>query len=137
METITLKSGAKLGLQIAKLRESRTLMQKVAQEVKKAGLELKPEMLEEDLTSLFDGLLQLIGSEELFQCVLECAKTCTYDMGNGALKIEHGTFEPAIARKDLVPVAMEVMKLNILPFFEGVDWQSYLPKKTEPVESPK
>ena len=54
---------------------------------------------------------------------------CTID----GKKVVKDTFEPEDARQDYLPVAWEVMKLNLTPFFRGLDLSSLT--RNEPAES--
>jgi hypothetical protein len=46
--------------------------------------------------------------------------------------ITRETFESEGARRDLIPVALEVMKLNLLPFFEDLLLPSSTPDEATP-----
>ena len=73
-----------------------------------------------DINVLWNVMLTLLGSPRIEAAFFECAKTCTLDVKGPVEKITRETFEPAEARRDLIPIALEVMKENLLPFFEDL-----------------
>ena len=87
----------------------------------------------EDVDVLKNLLMQLVGSPTLESVIFECLVRCTL---NGT-KITAETFEGEGARADFYPAAVEVLKINILPFFGNLLSTLSLPKATETASTQK
>lgn len=72
------------------------------------------------LNTLKNVVCQLLASDAVESAFFECAARCTID---GAA-IKRDTFENPDARGDFLPVAWEVIRFNLSPFFEGLDLSS-------------
>jgi hypothetical protein len=137
METaITLKSGAILELKMAPFSSGMKLFKTIANELKGVdvelgGLDLK-EIGSKDINSLKNVIFQLLGSDAIEACFFDCAKHSLHE----GQKISRLTFEPENARGDYLPVAWEVIKFNIAPFFSGLDLSSLTKSKPKPSGQP-
>jgi hypothetical protein len=89
-----------------------------------------------DVNVLWQIVLTLLGSREIEAAFFECAKVCTLNTVGPDVKIDRTTFEPEEVRRDMIPVALEVMKENLSPFFEDLLSQSPIPG-AETAASPK
>lgn len=123
-DPLTLKSGSILEVGIASFSAGTRLMKTVAKELALVNFDLNlssfSELSGQDVNVLKNAVFQLMQSDSLEAALMECAKKSTY---NGE-KITAQTFEPENARQDYLPVAWEVMKANLAPFFRGLDLSS-------------
>lgn len=121
---ITLKSGAVLQVGIASFTEANRLLKAVALEL--AKVEFSIDNLDfsalggRDINTLKNALLQVVASESIETALFVCMKRCLYD----DVQITRDTFEPEKTRPDYIPVAWEVMKANLSPFFSGLRFGS-------------
>ena len=138
-EVLDLKSGARVEMEIAPLAESAALRRAMAAEIVKADITIDMKKLdlkaiaETDLAgdvfnSIKNVMLLLIASETVERQLFICMRRCRYN----DVKITAETFEPKEARGDFLPIALEVIKMNVLPFFAGLDWTSLMPARTVP-----
>jgi hypothetical protein len=128
-EITTLKSGAKVELHEADFETANALFQAVAAEVIKVQTGIKFDLsrgmaglaeIEFPLDAMKNVICQIAASKEAGALIMDCMGSCLY---NGQ-KITRATFQPTSARQDYLPLALEVMKLNVLPFFSGLDLKS-------------
>ncbi len=121
MDSIQLKSGASLAVTIASFSAGNRLMKTVARELSSVdfNLDLKSfaELSDKDINVLKNVAFQILQSDAIESALLECMKKCLYNEE----RITEKTFEPENARPDYLPVAWEVMKANLRPFFSGLD----------------
>lgn len=121
-DPITLKSGNELQVGIAPFAVGNRLLKTVAREL--AAVEFNMDLGEidlskvstKDINTLKNAAFRLLQSDDVEKAVMECMKRCLY---NGQA-IQPNTFEAEAARQDYLPVAWEVMKANLLPFFSGL-----------------
>lgn len=112
MKEVKLPSGAVLKMTPSPFAVSKALYQQLLREAK--GLQISSKM---EIGSLYKELFCIgLSSEAVEKCLWECFKRCTYNAGNGDLKIDESTFEPVERRDDYLMVCMEVAKENVLPF---------------------
>lgn len=136
-ETLTLESGAKLDLGMAPFATGMKLFKTVANELKLVNFELGLEdmnlrrLADKDINTFKNAILQLAGSDALEAALFACMERCLY---NG-VKIDRKTFEPEDARADYLPVAWEVMKYNLAPFFKNLSL-SFRTQPGTPAPSP-
>jgi hypothetical protein len=122
-ETVTLPSGAVLGIQMAPFATGMNLFKTVCRELKAAGVELDLTALgEKDMSALLTPVLQIAGSDAVERCIWDCLKRCTYNNR----RITPETFETMPARGDWLKVAWEALRANLAPFFASLDWQSLI-----------
>ena len=123
-DPITLKSGSTLEIGIASFASGNRLMKTVARELAAVSFDFNlsnfSDLSGQDINVLKNAVFQLLQSDALEAALMECAKKSLY---NGE-KITPQTFEPEDARQDYMPVAWEVMKANLSPFFKGLDLSS-------------
>ena len=136
--TITLKSGHHLVINLASLAAASDLKNAIANDFQARvslngvsdslvfalltgdRMKVLAAIAGSDVNVLWNIVLTLLGSPRIEAAFFECAKTCTLDVKGPVEKITRETFEPAEARRDLIPVALEVMKENLSPFFEDL-----------------
>ena len=123
-DPITLKSGSTLEIGIASFAAGNRLMKTVARELASVSFDFNlssfSDLSGQDINVLKNAVFQLLQSDALEAALMECAKKSLY---NGE-KITPQTFESDDARQDYMPVAWEVMKANLSPFFRGLDLSS-------------
>lgn len=124
MDAIVLKSGHVLQLGMPEFKHAKKLLKVCARELKSVDINLEGLDLETikgmDAGVLVKALLQVIGSDTVEEAVIECAsKSLLNDK-----QIKDVTFEPADMRQDFLPVAWEVMRLTLVPFFAGLSLPS-------------
>lgn len=136
-ESVPLKSGRTLVLGMASFSVSMKLFKTIANELKQVDAEFNIESVdlkklgEKDINTFKTAILQLLGSDALEMAVFQCAEKCLLD----GQKITRQTFEPEDMRPDFFPVAWEVIKYNLTPFFTGLEFSSSIaPSPT--VQSP-
>lgn len=132
----TLKSGRVLLLQLSSFAVSARLRKVVAAELKhvsigevtKVAAGLTPEELlakgDLPLDTLKSLVCQFLASDAVEDALWECMKVCQYGPQGQTEKITPESFEPEDAREDYLPVAWEVMVLNLAPFFKSLDLSS-------------
>ena len=125
----TLKSGIVLRLQVATFKQSMRLLKVVVNEIKAVDLGIvvngqidlkKLQSMDLPVDAIKNVVCQMIGSDAVDKALSECMGVCLYD----GEKITAETFESENARQDYLPVAWEVMQVNLLPFFSGLDLKS-------------
>jgi|HubBroStandDraft_3_1064219.scaffolds.fasta_scaffold127398_2 hypothetical protein len=125
--TITLKSGHKLELQLPSFKVGTGLYKVIAAELLLVDVSFKMSdlkgIMNRDIGELKNVFLRLLSSDKLEEAVFAAAAGCTYD----DTRIDRKTFEPAEARGDWLPAALEVMKYTLIPFFENLDLGSPAP----------
>lgn len=128
-ESVTLKSGAELQLQMATFALSMRLLKSVVNELKAVKLDImlngqldlkKLQQMDLPIDMLKNACCQMLGSDAVETAVMDCAKVCLY----AGEKITRDSFEKEEARQDYLPCAWEVMKMNLAPFFKGLDLKS-------------
>lgn len=113
---ILLPSGATLKIRPAPFAEAKALYQALLAEVKEIKIESETAMV-----SIFKDIFCAGFSSQKIEKELEkCLARCTYNGGNGDMKIDKDTFEPMSAREDYTLVCMEVAKENIAPFAKSL-----------------
>lgn len=125
-ETLTLKSGVELQLQIASFSVANKLFQTVVNEIRSVDIRLEnvksfQDLISGDLNGVKNILLQIAGSKTVEMALHECMGVCLYKGQKLNPKV---SFESKDARQDYLPVAWEVMKFNLSPFFAGIDLSS-------------
>lgn len=116
MREVKLPSGAVLKITPSPFGVAKALYQAILKEVKGVKMNSKMEMVE-----LYKELFCLgFSSPEVEERLLKCFERCTYNSGNGDLKIDDQTFEPLKARDDYMQTCMEVAKENVLPFVKSL-----------------
>jgi len=116
MKQITLPSGAILKITPSPFTDAKALYQAVLEEVRFLNLDAKTEM-----ASVYKDLFCVgFSSKKIEAGLWKCFERCTYNSGNGDLKIDKDTFEPIAARDDYWTVCMEVAKENIHPFAKSL-----------------
>jgi hypothetical protein len=133
----TLASGSSLACDIAPWQVAARLRWQLAAELKKVNLDFTAGIVQalliaaaepdkskaksqvlaaiggEDLNTVKNLMLQLVGSPDLEGIIFECLSRCTLNN----VKITMETFESEGARADFYEAALEVLKTNITPFF--------------------
>lgn len=116
MKEVKCPSGAILKINPAPFKESHDLYKAVLREAKHIQFSKKTE-----LPTLYKDLFCAgFSSEEIEVKLWACMKRCTYNSGNGDLKIDEASFEKVETRDDFMMVCMEVAKENIHPFVKSL-----------------
>lgn len=112
MKEVKLPSGAILKITPSPFKEAKALYQAILKEAK--GISISAGT---DMAALYKDLFcAAFSSPEIEKCLWDCFKRCTYNAGNGDLRIAEDTFEPVAARDDYMSVCIEVAKENVIPF---------------------
>ena len=144
-----LKSGHKLTVNVATLEEAQNLVNVFAATLATVRLEITQEFIKsmllgnkeqamqamqgQDANFFWNLGLRLLAGRELQDAVFVCAKHCMLNPRGADESIVRSTFEPEVARRDFFPVLLEVMKANLIPFFE--DLLSALSSRAKSTES--
>lgn len=116
MREVKLPSGATLKIQVSPFAISKALYQALLRELKDLPVNTGMEM-----ASIFKDLFCIgFASPAIEACLWECFKRCTYNGGNGDLKIDDQTFEPVERRDDYMKVCVEVARENVIPFAKSL-----------------
>lgn len=120
-DPLTLKSGATLTVTLASFADANRLLKVVARELAAVSFDMDSVdfagLSGKDINTLKNAIFQIVQSDGIEAVIRDCAKKCLY---NGERIIWPNTFEPEGARQDYLPVAWEVMKANLSPFFAGL-----------------
>jgi hypothetical protein len=137
-DPIILKSGAELVINLASFDDGDRLLKAVIRELIAVqfdmditGLSLS-DISGKDINTLKNGLFQVAQSDAVQASLFKCLERCTY---NGQ-RITKATFNDVGARGDYFPIAWEVIKTNIGPFFANLDL-SLLIKSLVPSNGPR
>lgn len=66
--------------------------------------------------AIIDLILALASDIDINKYIMDCLERCTYNKN----KITSRTFDDVNARKDYYKIALECIKVNIWPFYEGL-----------------
>jgi hypothetical protein len=132
LEPILLKSGHVLVPGTPDWEPSKKLFKIMARELKQVdisleGLDMKA-IQSMDMGVLLKAFFQVAGSDAIEACIIECASRSTLN----DLKIVPATFAPPDMRRDYLPVAWEVMKMALVPFFEDLLSSFSIPARGSP-----
>ena len=145
-ENVTLKSGRVLILDVAPFKDARQLSKVVCRELSAINIDLgtasfKGLSLDSDVGALLSNpgalstiknvFAQLLASDALEKAIFDCAIRCTLNDN----KVTIDAFEAPNMRGDFLPVAWEVMRFNLAPFFANLNLSSLtsgLGKKSGP-----
>ena len=128
MERIQLSSGNKVNITLAPITDSFRLFQEVVKAFKQNGLEIKldrnselsfMDIFEKNASACLGGLLDIISSQKVIDCIMDCCSRCTYDNGQQQ-KINMNLFDDEELRGDYFEVLVAVAKANLLPFFPAL-----------------
>lgn len=139
MDAITLPSGHTLELGDPGLQAAKKLLKTIARELKQVDVSLEIEslanldsLLKQDVNQFKNLFLQIVGSDAIESCIAECSVKSMLE----GQRITGSTFEPRDLRPDYLPVAWEVMKFNVTPFFASLSLPSSIlsaaPSKSPP-----
>ncbi len=119
MRDVQCPSGAILRISAAPFADSRELYKAILKEFK--SLSVDKEM---DIVKICkDVFCASFSSDEIESALNKCMIRCTYNTGNGDLKIVKDSFEAEKNREDYPFVCVEVMKENIAPFLKNLSAQ--------------
>lgn len=122
-----LDSGAIIDVSTASVRTCYKLLQAVAQEFKKNGIDIKLE-LDDDISNLgalivknsgafLSGLIDVVSSNDVMDILFECAASGYYEKNGVKRKISWDCFEEEDTREDFFEVMIYILKRNLSPFF--------------------
>lgn len=137
-DPIVLPSGARLNVAVPSFAHARTLQMAIARELVAVKLDFNFGQLDlsnisaKDINTLKDVVLQLTQSSAVDAAIMVCAEKSLY---NGQ-RITAETFENPRARVDYYPVAWEVIKAAVGPFFKGLASLLPSPSEAQPSNAP-
>lgn len=118
--TITLKSGRILELQFCEFDDGTKLYKVISAELLKVNVSFKltdlKTVMNRDIGELKNLFLQLLASDTLEAAIFKCAAPCTLD----GQRITRSTFSDPKFRGDWFPVAFEILKFTLAPFFANL-----------------
>mgnify|MGYP004568317085 CR=1 FL=1 len=112
MEFVTEENKAKVIINAAPLQDAFRLKAVIQKALLNNGIKIE-DIKENDI---FNILMALDSSEEVFNAMFDCLKKSSY---NG-IKITKETFEPEETRGDLYEVFFYCLKVNIYPFLRSL-----------------
>lgn len=138
METLTLKSGRVLCLDLAPFGIGNKLRKTVFAALRGVQIEAdkidmnfdlaKPNLGAMDpkmLNTLKNVVCEMMSNDAVEACFFECAVRCRIGSTQEvAKKITRETFDSAEMVGEYLPVAWEVVRFNLAPFFENLDLSS-------------
>lgn len=131
-QKVTLKSGHEIELQPPSFAQATRLYKALCAELIKVNVSFKLSDLKtfatRDVGELKNLILQVLGSDAIEQAIFSCAEKCTLD----GERITRATFEPVDHRCDWLPVALEVAKHSLSPFFANLDFASFQKEPASP-----
>lgn len=138
-EIRTMKSGVELVVKLADFPDGMRLFKAVLFELKSVKIEVDKIDLNADMTKMDPKMLnvfkdvfcQLLVSDVVEKALVACMARCLYD----GEQLKMASFNKANARGDFLPVAWEVGRANLAPFFSGVDLKSLIGSQA-PTASP-
>jgi hypothetical protein len=132
MESLPLPSGRTLKVAIAPFSVANKLKKIIAAELRTVKIDVDVSKLDLDLdlskmdakalNTMKDIVCTLLASDSVERAFFECAARCTIDgvkITPGTDK-EAGSFDDIESRPDFIPVAWEVIRANVGPFFQGL-----------------
>ena len=127
-ETLELKSGNHAELSPASFAAASDLRRVLARELAGTTFNFSGDLgalMAKDVSAIMNVICQLVASEAVEKGVFKCLERCLY---NGQ-KITRDTFEKPESWPDFLPIAVEVVKMNVLPFFSGLNLSLSEPAK--------
>lgn len=116
MREIQLPSGAILKINPAPFADAKNLYQALLKELKEVQIDSKMEVV-----NLYKELFCIGFSSPVIESFLwKCLERCSYNRGQGDMKIDKDTFEPLESREDFMTVCIEVAKDNVNPFAKSL-----------------
>lgn len=121
MSEITGKNGVKIKVNVAPFKDAIRLKNAITKEASKVGFDLTKLDLNKDVdatfvNSIIKPILAIDSSDEFYNAVMKCMERCLY---NGEA-IREEIFEDEGAREDYYTVLIEVVKVNLVPFFKSL-----------------
>lgn len=120
-KTITLESGATLVVAPAPFGDAMALKNAIFSELKKTGVDLKTLDFKQNVTpelinSLTKTVLTIDSSSKVSEALYKCASRCLYN----DRQVNTELFKNTDYWEDYYPIMIEVMKVNLTPFFKGL-----------------
>lgn len=117
-------SGASVRINLAPFKDAMALKNALTKELSNSGIEIgnlevkdvKNLDKSKIFNTLINGLLAIDSSEVIQNQLFKCLVRCTYNNE----KITEFTFEKEEARCDFYEIAIECVKANLSPFFQGI-----------------
>lgn len=116
MREVLLPSGSILKVSPAPFADAKNLYQALLKELKEVQIDLNAQAV-----NLYKELFCIGFSSPVIETYLwKCMERCSYNRGQGDMKIDKDTFESLDARQDFVVVCIEVAKDNVDPFAKSL-----------------
>ena len=117
-------SGATVEVSVAGFATTWKLLAAVVLAFKQHGIDLKvgakanfTQLLQENLSGLLNGFLDVIVDPYVMDLLFECGKSAIYTKNGVMQKISKDTFEDEANRGDFIEAMYIVAKENLSPFF--------------------
>ena len=116
------KNGAVAEIHMASMREATNLKSSLQQAIKESNCSedlfsvLADGIGDVGINKVFDIFMTLDSNPLVFDSIMGCLARCLY---NGE-KITEFTFSTSKARENYYKIVVEMIKINLLPFFNGV-----------------
>ncbi len=81
-----------------------------------------------DVGALIEMVLSVPTDKALRDSLLVLAKRCVIGEGAEAVKVDLEFFEREENRQHYFPIMIEIAKVNLLPFFRGLNLESLIPE---------
>ena len=113
--------GNSLNITMASFDEAMELKRALAESIKESKLDISPEVLEGEVDAktigtLVNAILSVGISRRFEQALFTCAKRATFNNK----RVNKDLFEAADMRAYYYPIAIEIIKFNVSPFFKGL-----------------
>lgn len=119
MQKFMLQSGKVVELSLAPIEIALNLYRTIICECKNSGLDLKiveGETIADIILKNTEALLNILGSQQVFEAVQECSAKNLYDKQRFSMEL----FEDEKARGDFLPLIYLTAVENIRPFFPNL-----------------
>lgn len=123
-------SGAKIEMSLVDFSTGFDLVKAGLKAIRQGGIKSKipdtiqiSEMMDMDIKSIsgiVDAIIDISTSKEVEDLIFKCMERCTYELKGNTDRISRDTFEPEERRRDFFPIAIEVVKYNVSPFFKDL-----------------
>ncbi len=78
--------------------------------------------------AILDMLMSVVSSSKVQASLFNLSKRCAIGEGQDKVVITKDFFEPVENRKHYYPIMLEILKANLLPFFQGLGLESLVPE---------
>lgn len=122
MEFITQNGNVEIEIKAASFKDACNLKKAVAKSLVGKEFDLNGgSLMDVNLDSILQLLVDIDTSDEFEKAVMECLKCCIYDKGGKNIKITSQVFDDfPEAREDYYQIVTKCCEVNLRPFFKSL-----------------